>query len=132
MSDMPEIKAEINETQEDRRKRAGVSFWARLGKLIKRPFGGGQALEGGLGAAEGGVGVAGYKLFGPGSDAGDGKGSLFAPRPKAGGDAGASGASGPSSLDLLTEGIAKDKVPDAQESSASVSADADKGMTADK
>lgn len=115
-SRFPEIRGEVNREEE---KKGGIA-----GLLSKIGFGGGGAGGGAFGAAgtaaggaglsggllatkagiiglaligttvAGGLGVVGYKVFGPGADAGGGYSSLFESRPAGSGLEGGSGASG--------------------------------------
>lgn len=116
-SRFPEIRGEVNREEEE--KKGGIA-----GLLSKIGFGGGGAGGGAFGAAgsaaggaglsggllatkagiiglaligttvAGGLGVVGYKVFGPGADAGGGYSSLFESRPAGSGLDGGNGASG--------------------------------------
>lgn len=98
MAQMPDIKFEVNKEPERDKKRGG--FFARL---FGGGAGGGTVGAGGLGAGgggllatktgmlamllvgttvAGGIGMAGYRMFGPGSEQSDGSVSLFAVKPK--------------------------------------------------
>lgn len=113
MSQMPQIKAEVNKEPQKEKKRGGL-----LGRLFGGGSGGGAmgGAGGGLGGmagggllatktglmalilvgttVAGGIGVVGYRLFGPGQDqAGGGDNlQLFAPKPKDATSAGLQGA----------------------------------------
>jgi hypothetical protein len=140
---MPDIKSDVNKVDDGKKKASGL-----LGTL----FGSGGSgtlggLGGGIGAAgtggllatkagiialavmgsavAGGIGLAGYKMFGPGeADKVGGNLSLFAPKPAQTVDANALApvnADGSStSLDMMAQSAAKDKAADA---AASASAD---------
>lgn len=178
-SRFPEIRAEVNREDEDKKK-GGIA-----GLLSKLGFGGGSAGGGAFGAAgtaaggaglsggllatkagiiglaligttvAGGLGVVGYKVFGPGADAGGGYSSLFESRPAGSGldgsNGGASGSAGvndgqSASLNYLVsannkEGSAEgagagdaaapsDATADASASASAPSADAVKAPTA--
>lgn len=137
---MPDIKSEVNKIDDGKKKKSsGV-----LGSL----FGGGGGGAGGLGglgagasgaggllatkagmlalvlmgsAVAGGIGLAGYKMFGPGdADKAGGNLSLFAPKPApvedqnaAGGAAGGGGDGSSASLSMMAQSAAKDKEADA-------------------
>lgn len=118
MAQMPDIKPQVNREPEDEKKKGG----GLLGRLFGGGSGGG-ALGGGAGAGgfggaaagggllatkagmlalilvgttvAGGIGMAGYKMFGPGSEDGAGADNLqlFAPKPKQ--DASANGQAAP-------------------------------------
>lgn len=140
---MPDIKAEVLKTDDGKKKGAGLfglfgggggSAAGGLGGLGAGAAGGGGLLATKAGmlalvligtSVAGGIGVAGYKIFGPGeADRTGGNFSLFAPKPPqaAGAGAGAVSADGSSqSLTLMAQSAARDREADA---SASASADA--------
>lgn len=123
----PRINTEVNREQEDDRKAGGLllSWLSRLG-VGGLGQGGAGGLGGGLGAAgwaggllatkagiialaligaslAGGLGVVGYKVFGPGSEPSGGYASLFEARPRAAA-AGAPASDGNSpSLEMLVK-----------------------------
>lgn len=127
MPQMPEIKGEVNKEPERDKKKAGL-----LARLFGGGGGGGGAALGGLGAGgglgsaaagggllatkaglmalilvgttvAGGIGLVGYRVFGPGQDQGNGDNlQLFAPKPKEAASADAQGASKDGSSQSLT------------------------------
>ena len=133
---MPDIKAEVNKVDDGKKKATGL-----LGGLFG---GGGSGAAGGLGglgaggllatkagmlalvlmgsAVAGGIGLAGYKMFGPGeADKIGGNLSLFAPRqpaadPNAVAPVNADGSS--ASLNFASAAAAKDKAAEAAEAAA--------------
>ncbi|MDP3543024.1 MAG: hypothetical protein Q8T11_11220 [Elusimicrobiota bacterium] len=137
---MPDIKAEVNKVDDGKKKGAGLfglfgggggSAAGGLGGLGAGAAGGGGLLATKAGmlalvligtSVAGGIGVAGYKLFGPGeADKTGGNFSLFAPKPPQAADAsaGAVSADGSSqSLTLMAQSAAKDREADASASAA--------------
>lgn len=123
----PQIKAEVNREEEDNRKAGGILLpWlSRLG-IGGLGQGGAGGLGGGLGAAgwaggllatkaglialaligaslAGGLGVVGYKVFGPGSEPSGGYAPLFEARPKAGAAAPSASDGNSQSLEMLVK-----------------------------
>ncbi|MBI4059873.1 MAG: hypothetical protein HY403_00430 [Elusimicrobia bacterium] len=142
---MPDIKAEVNKVDDGKKKAVGL-----LSGLFGGGASGGAGGLGGLGAGAlatktgmlalalmgsavaGGIGLAGYKLFGPGdADRAGGNLSLFAPKPpqaasdgSAAAPANADGSS--DSLNYMAQAAAKDKQADA---SAAAEAPSDAAAT---
>ncbi|MBI5247106.1 MAG: hypothetical protein HY923_07985 [Elusimicrobia bacterium] len=136
---MPDIKSEVNKVDDGKKKSAGLaglfgggggSAAGGLGGLGAGAAGGGGLLATKAGvlalvlmgsAVAGGIGLAGYKMFGPGdADKAGGNLSLFAPRPQAA-DPGAAAPSGDgtsASLDMMAQSAAKDKAAEAAASGA--------------
>lgn len=137
---MPDIKAEVNKIDDGKKKATGL-----LGGLFGGGGGGAAGGLGGLGggavggggllatkvgmialvvmgsAVAGGIGLAGYKMFGPGdADRTGGNLSLFEPKPQQTADAdgaapvNADGSS--TSLDYMAQAAAKDRAADASAS----------------
>lgn len=145
---MPEIKAEVLKTDDGKKKATGL-----LGGLFGSGGTGAAGGLGGLGAGAaggggllatkagmlalvivgssvaGGIGLAGYKMFGPSaSDQTGGNLSLFAPKPAQVADesAGAVAADGSSqSLSLMAQSAAKDKAAEASASGSGEAAPTD-------
>lgn len=154
---MPDIKAEVNKVDDGKKKATGL-----LGGLFGGGGGGAAGGLGGLGglsagaaggtgllatkagmlalvlmgsAVAGGIGLAGYKMFGPGeADRTGGNLSLFQPKPTQAASDGVApvAADGSSaSLGMMAQAAAKDKEADAaSEASASASAEAPTDKTA--
>ncbi len=127
---MPEIKADVNKVDDDKKKMPGLlGLWGGGGSGAAGGLGGlGAGVAGGGGllatkagmlalivmgsAAAGGIGLAGYKIFGPGeADRIGGTLSLFAPKPQTQG----SGESAPvkadgssSSLEYMAQAVSKE------------------------
>ncbi len=142
---MPDIKSDVNKVDDGKKKKAGG--------LLGLFGGGGGGAAGGLGglgaggagmggllatkagmvallvvgsAVAGGIGLAGYKMFGPGdADKAGGNLSLFAPRPQQAATEGAAPAAGDgasASLSMMAQSAAKDKAAEDAEAAASASA----------
>lgn len=154
---MPDIKAEVNKIDDGKKKATGLmgllgggggSAAGGLGGLGAGAVGGGGMLATKAGmlalvlmgsAVAGGIGLAGYKMFGPGeADRTGGNLSLFAPRaqpaedPNAVAPVAADGSS--ASLNFASAAAAKDKAAEAAEAAAaaaSASAEAPKDNAAD-
>lgn len=138
---MPDIKAEVLKTDDGKKKGAGLlglfgggggGAAGGLGGLGAGAAGGGGLLATKAGmlalvligtSVAGGIGVAGYKIFGPGeADRTGGNLSLFAPKPPqaaADASAGAVNPDGSSqSLSLMAQSAAKDREPEVSASAA--------------
>lgn len=137
---MPDIKAEVLKTDDGKKKGAGLlglfggggsGAAGGLGGLGAGAAGGGGLLATKAGmlalvlmgsAVAGGIGLAGYKMFGPGdADRTGGNLSLFAPKPQQSSSDGVApvNADGSSaSLSMMAQGAAKDKEPEVSDSAS--------------
>ncbi len=137
---MPDIKAEVLKTDDGKKKGAGFlglfggggsGAAGGLGGLGAGAAGGGGLLATKAGmlalvlmgsAVAGGIGLAGYKMFGPGdADRTGGNLSLFAPKPQQSASDGVApvSADGTSaSLSMMAQGAAKDKEPEVSDSAS--------------
>lgn len=129
---MPDIKAEVNKVDDGKKKAAGLGgLFGGGGSGAAGGLGAGAAGTGGLlatkagmlalvlmgSAVAGGIGLAGYKMFGPGdADRTDGNLTLFASKPPQAAEASAVAPVSPdgasASLNYMAAAAAKDKAAD--------------------
>lgn len=137
---MPDIKAEVLRTDDGKKKGAGFlglfggggsGAAGGLGGLGAGAAGGGGLLATKAGmlalvlmgsAVAGGIGLAGYKMFGPGeADRTGGNLSLFQPKPQQAASDGVAPVAGDGtsvSLSMMAQGAAKDKEPEVSDSAS--------------